>query len=89
VAPPASEGSVAVTVGPKRDEIVAFLETDPSRAYCDECLRQALGFSAVDVTMSTADLADSLDERVNVAFGWCSACRKRDRVVQFRSTTAN
>jgi hypothetical protein len=72
-------------VVPKRDEIVRFLQKDPTRAYCDDCLQQALGLASVDVTMTTANLADQPDERVVAGYGWCSECRKRDRVVQSRS----
>ena len=57
---------------PKRDEIVRFLQKEPTRAYCDDCLRDALGLSGVDVTMSTANFADQRDERVAVGYGWCS-----------------
>jgi len=73
---------------PKRNEIVRFLQKDPSRAYCDDCLKEALGISATDVTMSTANFADQRDDRVSVGYGWCSACRNRDRVVQLRSDDA-
>jgi hypothetical protein len=37
-----------------------------TRAYCDDCLRGALGLSGVDVTMSTANFADQRDEGVAV-----------------------
>lgn len=72
-------------MAPKRDEIATFLESDPSRALCDECLGQALGFSVPDVTMSTTDLAEARDRRVDVRYGWCSECRRHDRVSQSRA----
>jgi hypothetical protein len=65
------------TMVTKRDEIATFLKKEPTRGYCDDCLKQALGLSATDVTMNTANFADLQDERVAVAFGWCSECRKR------------
>jgi hypothetical protein len=70
---------------PKRDEIVRFLQKDPTRAYCDDCVKRALGLSATDVTISTANFADQRDDRVSLGYGWCSECRTRDRVVQLRS----
>jgi hypothetical protein len=73
---------------PNRDDIVGFLERDPSRAYCNDCLKEALGMSAVEVTMSTEHLVDTEDERVEVGYGWCSECRHRDFVVKARHTAA-
>ena len=32
--------------------------------------------------MSTANLAETHDPRVEARFGWCSGCRRPDRVVQ-------
>ena len=69
---------------PKRNQIVGFLDKNPGRAYCDTCLEKELGFSPVDVTMSTANLADARDPRVLARYGWCSGCQRHDRVVQSR-----
>jgi|RhiMetdeSRZDD1v2_1073273.scaffolds.fasta_scaffold4782857_1 hypothetical protein len=69
-------------MAPKRDDIVKFLEKHPTQAYCDECVRQALALFGVEVTMSTNNFAAKGDDRVVVASGWCSECRKRDRVVR-------
>ena len=73
-------------MGSNRDAIATFLDRDPSRALCDECLGQALGVSAPEVTMSTTNLAEMRDLRVDVRFGWCSECRRHDRVSQSRTT---
>jgi hypothetical protein len=73
-------------MGPKREDIVSFLDRDPTRAYCNDCLREALGMSAVEVTMTTENLVDTDDERVEVGYGWCSECRQRDFVVKARHT---
>ena len=79
-----TRGVNGLSMSPKRDQVIQFLEKDPSRAYCADCLRQALELSPVDVTMSTVNLADTRDDRVEVGLGWCSECRRRDQVVRAR-----
>ena len=74
---------------PKRNQIVGFLDKNPGRSFCDDCLTEALGFSPVDVTMSTANFADARDERVIARFGWCSQCSRHDRVVASRKKAAS
>ena len=73
---------------PKREHIIELLEKDPKRAYCNDCLIRALGLSPLDVTMSTANLADPGDKRVEAGYGWCSDCRRRDFIVRSRPSAA-
>ena len=74
---------------PKRNQIASFLNDNPGHAYCDACLEKALGFSPVDVTMSTANFADARDDRVVARFGWCSQCSRHDRIVESRKKAAS
>ena len=68
----------------KGNEIVRFLEQEPSRAYCHDCLEKALDVSAMALTISTMNLADTNDDRVDVRMGWCSECLRREQVTQAR-----
>ena len=65
-----------------REAVVDFLKQNALRTYCDGCLSQALALDPVDTTVTTINLADTADHRVEVRMGWCSNCRRRKRVSQ-------